>query len=804
MTKYDLMLTERKREPAPEMPPICRKLAAEGTVLLKNDGVLPFTREDTVAVFGRTAFDYIASGTGSGGLVHTEYKTNIIDGFRRLRRAKLYAPLVRKTQKWLNDHPFDKGHGWATEPWFQTEYVPDEEEIARAASDSTAALIVLGRLSGEDKDNAPEAGSYYLTDDETELLRRVTAHFSRVAVALNVGNIIDMSWVEQFGVGAVIYLWQGGQEGGIAAADVLTGRVSPSGKLPDTVARRIEDYPSHKNFGNPLGNVYEEDIYVGYRYFETFAPEKVLYPFGFGLSYTDFDVKFTDAHAANGKIFATARVTNIGHASGREVVQIYFGAPQGALGKPARQLAAYAKTKTLASGASQTLRLSFPIRSMASYDDSGATGQRSQYVLEAGDYIIYGGTDVRSATPIYTHTQKALAVTEKCTEACSPVREFMRMKNDGGTLSYEPVPMRSYDPVKRILDARDALVRKCPDYTGDRGIKLSDVKNGHETLASFTAQLTDDELAYLVRGEGLDSPKVDVYTTAIFGGLNDALRRYGISITTNSDGPSGIRSDRGETVTLMPNGTLLASTFDDASVEELFVYEGVELYTHNLDALLGPGMNLHRHPCNGRNFEYFSEDPLLTGKIAAAEARGIAVSGCYATAKHFAANSQEKNRFGCDAVISERALRELYLRGFRIAVEEGGIKAIMTSYNPINGVQSASNYDLTTTVLRDEWGYDGFVMTDWDAHMNCIGGKGNPLDRARMVRAQNDIYMIVRDIDKAHTDDNIMSALADGTLTRAELVRCAENLLKYIMNTPNFDRFCERNGPKLENKASEN
>ncbi len=790
MKKYDLKLDTRKREPTPELPPLCRKLAAEGTVLLKNEGVLPFTKADTVAVFGRTAFDYLASGTGSGGLVRAKYKTNIIDGFRRLRRAKLNAPLVENYRRWLKDHPFDKGHGWATEPWFQVEYVPDEAVIDEAARTSTAALIVLGRLAGEDKDNSTDKGSYHLTDDETELIRRVSSRFTRVAVALNVGNIIDMSWVEEYGIGAVIYLWQGGQEGGIAAADVLTGRVSPSGKLPDTVAHSITDYPSDKNFGNPLGNVYEEDIYVGYRYFETFAPEKVLYPFGFGLSYTKFDVKFDDIHSSNGRIFISAAVKNTGECVGREVVQIYFSAPEGALGKPARQLAAYAKTKTLAPGASQTLRLSFPIREMASYDDSGRTGHKSCRVLEAGDYVIYGGTDVRSAEPIYTYTKKSITVTEKCTEACSPVREFYRMKNSGGSLTRELVPMRTYDPVKRIHDARPT----CKDYTGDRGIKLCDVKNGRETMEDFIAQLSNDELAYLVRGEGMGVKKVDVYTTAIFGGINDSLAHYGISITTNSDGPSGIRSDWEEQTTLMPNGTLLASTFDDASVEEMFVYEGVELYTHHLDALLGPGINLHRHPCNGRNFEYFSEDPLLTGKMAAAVSRGISVSGTYATVKHFAANSQEHNRFGCDAVVSERALREIYLRGFEIAVKEGGVKAIMTSYNPINGVQSASNYDLTTTILRGEWGYDGFVMTDWGAHMNLIGGKGNPLDRARLVRAQNDIYMVVGDIDKAHKEDSIMSALEEGIITRAELARCAENLLRYIISTPNFDRFCMENG----------
>lgn len=787
MKKYDLKLDERKREPVAELAERCRKIAADGIVMLKNNGVLPYKKGETVSVFGRTAFDYLCSGTGSGGLVRTKYKSNVIDGFRAQRKVKLNGKLLRTYEKWLRGNPFDKGHGWATEPWFQKEYVPEESVVAEAAEASDAALIVLGRLAGEDKDNSSAEGSYFLTADEKELISRVTKHFGRVAVLLNVGNIIDMSFVEEYGVGAVLYLWQGGQEGGYAAVDVLTGKVSPAGKLPDTVAKTLADYPSDKNFGNRNGNVYIEDIYVGYRYFETFAKDRVLYPFGFGLSYTTFDINVTDAHAANGRVFLTAKVTNTGAYSGREVVEVYYSAPQGRLGQPSRQLAAYKKTRTLAPGKSETLKISYSIKQMSSYDDSGVTGHRSAYVMEAGDYVIYCGTDVRSATPVFTYEQKKLAIIKRCTEALSPVREFMRMKPaKDGSLTYEHVPMRTYDPIARIIGNRP----DCKPYTGDVGMKLADVKFGRCEMADFLAQLRNEDLASLVRGEGMGSKKVNVFTTAIFGGVTDELENFGISITTNSDGPSGIRSDWEEEMTLMPNGTLLASTFDDEAVEDLFVYEGVELYTHELDALLGPGMNLHRHPCNGRNFEYFSEDPLLTGKMAAAESRGFSASGTYGTLKHFAANSQETNRFGCDAVMSERAAREIYLRGFEIAVAEGGAKAIMTSYNPINGIQSASNYDLTTTILRGEWGYDGFVMTDWGAHMNEVGGNGNPHDRARMVRAQNDIYMIVGDTKAENGKDNVLSAVEDGVLTRGELCRCAENLLRYIINTPNFERFC--------------
>ncbi len=786
MKKIELNLEKRLREPVAELPAICRKIAADGIVMLKNDGVLPYKKGETVSVFGRTAFDYLANGTGSGGLVHTKYKTNIIDGFRAQRAVKLYAPLIKDYEKWLSENPFDKGHGWATEPWYQKEYVLDEEKIEKAAANSDAALIVIGRLAGEDKDNDAVPGSYLLTEDEEELIRRVTAKFSRVAVALNVGNIIDMSFVEKYSVGAVLYLWQGGQEGGSAAADVLCGKISPSGKLPDTVVKNIDLHPAHKNFGSDFANIYAEDIYVGYRYFETFAENDVLYPFGFGLSYTEFDISVTDAHAANGKIFINALVKNIGDCRGREVVEIYYGAPNGKLGQPKKQLIAYKKTKLLAPGAVETVKISFPISNMKSYDDGGVTGHPSCYVMEAGDYTVYAGSDVRSAAPVYTYKQNSLRVIEKCTRAMAPVREFYRMKNDGcGNITYEAAPMRDYDPVKRIIENRPEEI----PYTGDLGYKLIDVKRGSCTMEQFTAQIKNEDLAMLTRGEGMNSPKADVFTTAVFGGITETLRGFGISVTTNSDGPSGIRSDTGEIMTLMPNGTLLASTFDDEAVEEMFVYEGAELYTHHLDALLGPGINIHRHPCNGRNFEYFSEDPLLTGKMAAAQSRGFSHSGVYATPKHFAANSQEHRRFHCDSVVSERAIREIYLRAFEMIVKEGGAKSIMTSYNPINGVQSASNYDLTTVILRGEWGYDGFVMTDWGALSNDIGGIGSNKKHSRMIRAQNDIYMICGDTVKENEIDDILASLENGTFTRAELCRSCANLLRYIMNTPNFERF---------------
>ncbi len=773
---------------------LCRKIAAEGIVMLKNDGVLPVAAGETLAVYGRTAYDYLAAGTGSGGCVHPPYKISVIDGIKK-SRVKLEPKTHKKYTSWLREHPFDAGHGWATEPWFQLEYVPDEVDVADAAKCADAALVVLGRWAGEDKDNAPESGSWYLTDDERELLRRVTGAFSRVAVAINSGNIIDMSWVDEFHVGAVMYVWQGGQEGGAAVADVISGRVSPSGKLPDTIAYAIEDYPSHKNFGSPDYNVYEEDVYVGYRWFETFTPDRVMYPFGFGLSYTTFDVKITDAHAANGKIFVTASVTNTGNASGREVVEVYFCKHGGKILTPSAALCAYKKTRELRPGQTQTVKLSFPVRELASYDDSGATGHKSCYVLEACDYAIFAGTDVKSALgagPVFTYNVPKLTVTERCTEALAPVREFYRVvphQGNGVEVAYERVPTRTYDIVDRIEASRHDCDKGC---TGDRSIKLADVKSGAHTMEEFVLQMNADELCAVVRAEGIASKKVKMYTTAAFGGVTDTLAKYGVPVVTNVDGPSGIRSDYGEPATLLPNGTLLASTFDDEGVEALFRLEGEELVMHGVDALLGPGVNIHRHPCCGRNFEYFSEDPLLAGKTAAAVCRGIAAFGGNATLKHFAANDQEFHRNDCDSVMSERCAREIHLRPFEIAVKEGGAKSIMTSYNLLNGCHCASNYDLTTTILRGEWGFSGFVMTDWWAKANRVGMHGDKRNLAEMIRAQNDIYMVVPNADD--NDDDIHASLESGLLTFDELRRCAANVLRYIMETPSFEKYMTETG----------
>jgi beta-glucosidase len=369
----------------------------------------------------------------------------------------------------------------------------------------------------------------------------------------------------------------------------------------------------------------------------------------------------------------------------------------------------------------------------------------------------------------------------------APVKPFYRMrpvaKGGNFTMDYEPVPQRTVDLKKRIADA---LPDDIP-YTGDKGIRLIDVAEGRAALKDFVAQFTEEDLACISRGEGMNSPKVTAGAGCAFGGVTDRLVSFGIPAVCGTDGPSGIRLVSDIKATALPNGTLLACTWDEKLIEEMYVLEGIEMTAYKVDTLLGPGINIHRNPLNGRNFEYFSEDPLLTGKIAAAISRGLNKAGVTCTLKHFIANSQETCRHSADSVLSERCIREIYTKAFKIAVQEGKATAIMTSYNPVNGIWTASNYDLNTVLLRNEWGYTGFVMTDWWAKANEEGEDGSKENLKAMAKSQNDIYMVCA--DAATNKDNLMAALASGELTRGELQRNVMNLLRYIMKTHSFERF---------------
>lgn len=763
------------------------QVVSEGIVMLKNDNdALPLNPDDEIALFGRIQLHYYKSGTGSGGMVNVSKITGIPDGLLE-NGVSVNEELLDVYRKWDSENPFDLGDGWGKEPWSQTEMPLDEALVAHVSESSHTAIVIIGRTAGEEQDNSLHEGSYLLTAAEKDMLAKVRHHFPKMIVLLNVGNIIDMNELLSFDPDSVLYVWQGGMTGGTGTADVLTGKISPCGKLTDTIAANVNDYPFAPYFGDPYRNFYSEDIYVGYRYFETFARDKVLYPFGFGLSYTTFDIAITGAKQLSDKWDFTVKVTNTGNYSGKEVVQIYCKAPQGRLGKPSRVLCGYEKTDTLAPGKSQVMTISVSNAQIASYDDSGVTGHAHCFVLEEGTYRFYAGSDVRSAKEFYHCPQNSTEVISRHEQALAPVESFDRIHPEISEGRYvirmENVPLSHVDEAKR---RQDNLPKEIP-FTGDKGIRLADVKNGTHTMDEFIAQLTDYDLSCMIRGEGMNSPKVTAGTAAAFGGVSDELTALGIPCGCCDDGPSGMRLDCGTKAFSLPNGTMIACTFNRTLIRELFSLTGLEMIANKVDCLLGPGMNIHRHPLNGRNFEYLSEDPFLTGTIASAQLKGLHSAGVTGTIKHFCGNNQETDRHDTNAVISERALREIYLKGFEIAVKEGNADSIMTTYGPVNGVWTAANYDLTTQILRNDWGFTGFAMTDWWAKINRRGQAVDKSDLAAMAMAQNDVYMVCS--CGAQNDDNILASLKDGSLQRSELQRCAANICRFLMNTHAMNRL---------------
>ncbi|MBO4478041.1 MAG: glycoside hydrolase family 3 protein [Lachnospiraceae bacterium] len=770
--------------------------AADGAVLLKNDNrVLPIAKDVPIALFGRVQNFYFKSGTGSGGMVNVSKVWTVRDALKE-EGFKLDEELEKTYLAYDEANPYKRGKGFGQEPWSQEE-MPLAKEVAEAARKNTdTAVVLIGRTAGEEQDNTASEGSYYLAAEEVRMLRTVRETFPKMVLLLNVSSVIDMKEILDIAPDAVMYIWQGGMVGALGAARLVSGAISPSGRLTDTIARNLEDQPAYVNFGDMTRNFYEEDIYVGYRYFETFAKDKVLFPYGYGLSYTEFDVVKTFVNAnLMGDPFAKtctveAVVTNVGNVSGKNSVILYVELPQGVLGQPSRRMAGYTKTRVLQPGESQKLTINFSLYDIASFDETGAVTARIGYVLEKGEYRFYLGGDVRSAQIICCASLPEDRLIQQLTAQMEPIMAFRRMKpieKDGHyMISYEnvPVTMNAHDD-ERVIN----LPAPTLPYSGDTGLKLKDVQDGKTSMDEFLAQLSDEDLCCIVRGEGMGSPKVTPGTAAAFGGVSENLKNYGIPCACCSDGPSGMRMDSGMKAFSLPNGTLLACTFDDALNEELYYHLGLEMASNQIDCLLGPGMNLHRYVLNGRNFEYFSEDPMLTGRIAAAQSRGLNRAGAACTLKHFCGNNQEKNRHFTDNVISARALRELYLKGFEIAIKEGNAKLVMTTYGPVNGVWTNTRYDLLTTILRGEWGFEGVVMTDWWANTGEVGKVVNRTNYAATVRAQNDFYAVCPDASINSSGDNLAQSLEDGTLTRGELLRSAKNICGFLLTTRAMQRM---------------
>ena len=692
--------------------------------------------------------------------------------------------------------------------------VPDElVEKARAYTDT--AIITICRFSGEGWDRKCqindegyelfedekkqielsasifENGDFCLTNGEAAMVEKVKANFKNVIVVMNVGGMVDTSWFKDCKeIPAVLMAWQGGMEGGLAAADVVTGDVNPSGKLVDTYAATLEDYPSTENFHKSVYYVdYNEDIYVGYRYFETIpgAAEKVNYPFGFGLSYTSFETEVLGAEEKDGKIVVKASVTNTGKRAGKEVVQLYYGAPQGKLGKPAKELGAYRKTRLLQPGETQRVVLSFTVEDMASFDDLGKVA-KSAYVLEAGSYVFYVGNNVRDAKKLdFTYDLAEAKVTAQYTSLAAPHKLEKRLLADG---TYEALPTDNGPVEEEGLERQDKLTLEgfLPAVKAQErksfgelmeaaktNPNLMNVVEGKETLDEFVDKLPTEALIHLLGGQ----PNTGVANTFGMGNLPE----YGIPNIMTADGPAGLRIQPqcGVNTTAWPCATLLACTWDPELIEEIGKAGGEEVKENNIGIWLTPAVNIHRSPLCGRNFEYYSEDPLLAGMMAAAMTLGVQkVPGCGTTIKHFACNNQEDNRMGSDSILSERALREIYLKGFEIAVKDAQPMSIMTSYNLINGVHAANCYDTCTKAARDEWGFAGAIMTDWTTTNVQIQGE---CTAAGCMRAGND--MVMPGLPEDH--ENIKKELADGTLTMAELKRCIYNTVNIVLQSNMYE-----------------
>ena len=750
---------------------LSRQAAREGMVLLKNQGrALPLEKGAKLALFGKATMDYVKGGGGSGD-VTVAYTRNLYEGLKTKEpQVQILEPLADFYRENVSAQ-----YAQGVVPGFTREPEIPEELLAQAKAWTDTAVISICRFSGEgwDRKGIPGDGDFYLTKEEQEMVETVTGNFDRVIVVLNVGGMVDTSWFfANDRIQAVLLAWQGGIEGGLAAADLLCGEVSPSGKLTDTFAGSFDDYPSSEGFNESEDYVeYTEDIYVGYRYFETIsgAAGKVNYPFGYGLSYTSFSREYLGAFLEDGVISVDVRVTNIGGRPGKEVVQLYYGAPQGKLGKPAKELGAFGKTRLLEAGDSQVMRLTMREDSMASYDDLGKV-KKSAYVLEAGIYRFWLGGSVREAKEIPFFVEKDEAeIVAQYSEKCAPRALKRRLLSDG---TFEEMPQRperervlglapqDVDKLEGVIPAvleRKQVQLSQPPAPGT--VMLADVAEGKATLDQLIAQLTDEELAELLGGQ----PNTGVANTYGMGNIPD----HRVPNIMTADGPAGLRIQPqcGVCTTAWPCATLLACSWNEDLVYQVGAAGAAEVKENNIGIWLTPAMNIHRSPLCGRNFEYYSEDPLVAGKMGAAMIRGIQSQHIGASMKHFACNNKETNRKASDSRVSERAMREIYLKGFEIAVKEAQPWTIMSSYNLINGCHASENRELLTDILRDEWGFEGAVTTDWWTFA----------EHYLETKAGNDIKM------GCGYPDRLLEALEKGLITRKEMEICGRRILELIL-----------------------
>ena len=759
----------------PEHILLSKNAAKEGMVLLKNDGgLLPFPKGTRLALFGKSTFDYVKGGGGSGD-VTVQYITTLYEGFKKLGN---YVQLEEVLADFYRDYVLQQYAAGKIPGMIPEPELPEELcQQARAFTDT--AVITISRFSGEAWDRGSEEpglferGDFYLSEAEAAMVAKVTACFPKVAVVMNVGGMVDTQWFcGNDAIHGVLMAWQGGIEGGTAAAELLCGFGNPSGKLVDTFAKQLEDYPSTAGFHESEAYVdYTEDIYVGYRYFETLpgAAEKVNYPFGFGLSYTKFDWTVDGVEHYDGRFIARISVRNVGDRAGREVIQAYVCAPQGKLGKASRSLVAFQKTNLLEPGCSQELQLTWDLAAMASYDDLGKVA-KAAYILEKGDYTFYVGNSVRDTVRCgYVFSLAEDLVVQQLSTKIQPHDLKKRLLADG---SYEELPLSQVQKempqlLPPLPHEEFQTVCPCPrsrcyllldrDHCQIR--RFEEVADGKLSLDEFMAQLPDEDLCGLLGGQ----PNLGVANTCGFGNLP----AFGVPNVMTADGPAGVRINRecGVCTTAFPCSTQLACTWDPSIAYAVGVAGAKELKENNLAIWLTPAVNIHRSPLCGRNFEYYSEDPVLAGVMAGGMVRGIQSQGVSACVKHFALNNKETNRKNSDSRVSERAAREIYLKAFEIIVKNAQPWYIMSSYNLINGDRASECRELLVDILREEWGYDGVVSTDWHALS----------EHHKEIKAGNDIKM------PEGFPNRLLQTLELGILTREELEVSAKRLLQLLL-----------------------
>lgn len=715
----------------------------------------------------------------------------------------------------------------------------------------TTAFYTVSRVSGEGADRMIGKGDYELSEVEYNNIKLIAKNFDKCVVLLNVGGVVDTKFFSEIeGVDGLVLMSQAGMEGGNALADILTGKTTPSGKLTDTWAKNYSDYPAATTIGDNDGDNkqedYKEGIYVGYRYFDTFNITPA-YEFGYGKSYTSFDVEPLTVAADENNVSVTVNVTNTGDTySGKEVVEVYFSAPDGSIEKPYQELAGFAKTDNLAPGESQKLTVTYKTTEMSSYDEAKAA-----YVMEDGDYIVRVGDSSRNTKVAGVLTLDKDVVTEQLSNQLTLDKNWKDLSKTGKTpYSYKDeaaqikAAARIALPSAKIktennaskIDEKKVTTYLTADAAKDykaaenevvetvdavpANTKLIDVYDGKVSMESFVASLDDTQLANLANGISGASTSGDTWgadANSVTGAAGETSQLYfnslGIPNTVEADGPAGIRvtaetTDKdGNAVynycTAFPIGTLLAQTWNTDLVNRVGKAIGEEMVEIGVTLWLAPGMNIHRDPLCGRNFEYYSEDPALTGYVGSAITAGVQSNkGVGVTIKHYITNNQETNRSAVNTSVSERTLREIYLKGFEMVVKSAQPMAIMSSYNKVNGTYACENFDLLTSVPRGEWGFDGMVMTDW--------GAGNRAGVDTMMHAGNDLVMPGRTQDRmiAALQGNPVGTTAnpnlDKALVRGDIQKCVSRVLTMIMRSSQFGKMNSKVDVKAHTETYDN